>query len=96
MEMRLASMPKMGSPTERSALRELAHVAVRRHVTGLEMNLGHAPVILANEAVEDLGIDAARVLVDPPHDPEIERDDIPVRGDLQVPLMHVGVKEPVA
>ena len=60
------------------------------------MHLGDAAVVTANEADQDLGIDAAGIFVDMPHDAEVIGDDIARGGHLQVALVHVGVEEPVA
>ena len=60
------------------------------------MHLRDPVVVLAQEAHQDLGIDPARIGVDPAHDPEVERDDRAVRPELQVALVHVGMKEAVA
>jgi hypothetical protein len=54
---------------------EFVDVAVGGHIARLEMHLGDAAVVLADEAQQDLGIDAAGIFVDPPHDPEVIGDD---------------------
>ena len=75
---------------------EFIDVAVGRHIAGLEMHFRHAPVILADEAEQNLGIDAAGIFIDPAHDAEIIGDDVAIRGHLQVALMHVGMEIAVA
>ncbi len=60
------------------------------------MHFGDAMVVLADEPEQDLGIDPARIFVDPPHNAEIQRHQRSVVGDLQVPLVHVGVEISVA
>ena len=57
------------------------------------MNLGDAAVIARGQAIEDFGEPVARLPVDPPHDPEIDRRDRPVGLHEQIALVHVGVKE---
>ena len=71
-------------------------VAVARHVAGLEMHLGDAVVVAAQEADQDLGVDPAGIGVDPAHDAEVEGDERAVGAELQVALVHVGVEEAVA
>ena len=95
-EMRVASWPKIGSPTERSAWAKALGVAVARDVAGLEVHLGDALVVAAQEADQDLGVDPAGVGVDPAHDAEVERDERAVGPELEVALVHVGVEEAVA
>ena len=68
----------------------------RGHVAGLEMHLGDAVVVAAQEADQDLGVDPAGIGVDPAHDAEVERDERAVRPELEVALVHVGVEEAVA
>ena len=75
---------------------EFVDVPVGRNVASLEVDLGHAAVVLADETHEDLGIDPARIVVEPAHDPEVERDDVAVRGDLEVSLVQVRVEVAVA
>ena len=77
-------------------LREAFHRMMRRHVAGLEMNLGSADVISRDEAVEDLGEEAALLRRQPPHDAEVDRNDAAFWVDEQIAGMHVGVKEAVA
>ena len=55
---------------------EFIHILVGGDVSGLEMHLGHAKVIAPDEAIEDLRIDAARILIDMAHDSEIIGDDV--------------------
>ena len=60
------------------------------------MHLCHPFVILANKAEQDLGIYAAGVFIDVAHNAEIIGDDIAVRRDLEIALMHIRVEIPVA
>ena len=59
------------------------------------MHFGHAAIVALDEAHQNLGIDAAGVFVDPPHDAKVVEDQIAIGGNLQIALMHVGVKKPV-
>ena len=95
-EIRVASWPKIGSPDRAQRLGEGVRVAVARHVARLEVHLRHPLVVAVQEADQDLGVDPAGIGVDPPHDAEVERDQRPVRPELQVALVHVGVEEAVA
>ena len=63
-----------------------------RHILRLEMDLGDAAVVAGGQAVEDLGQPDARLLVDPAHDAEIDRDDRAVGLHEQIALVHVGVE----
>ena len=74
-EIRVASWPKIGSPTERSAWAKASVSRSRGHVAGLEMHLGDPVVVAVQEADQDLGVDPAGVGVDPAHDAEVERDE---------------------
>ena len=67
-----------------------------RHVAGLEMHLGGALIVAGDEAVEDLGEEAALLRPEPAHDAEVDRDQLAVVVDEQVAGMHVGVEEAVA
>ena len=86
-ENRLAHCPKGAG--------KFVNVAVWGDIARLEMHFGDAAVILADKAHKDLGIDPARVFVDPAHDAEVKGDDVTVRRDLQVALVHVGMEEPI-
>ena len=94
--MRVASWPKIGSPTERSAWAKASMSRSARDVAGLEVHGGDAVVVAAQEADQDLGVDPAGVGVDPAHDAEVERDQRAVGPELEVALVHVGVEEAVA
>ena len=69
---------------------------MRRHVAGPEMHLRRAPIVARDEAVQDLGEEAALLRAEPAHDAEVDRDDVAVRVDQQIALVHVGMKEAVA
>ena len=77
-------------------LREVLDRMMRRHVAGLEMHLGGALVIPGDEAVEDLGEEAALLRPEPAHDAEVDEGELAVGVDEQVSRMHVGVEEAVA
>ncbi len=77
-------------------LREGVDRAVGRDERDVEMDLGDASVVAVQEAVERLGHEAAHDRIDAPHDAEIDRDQVAVRGREQIPLMHVGMEEAVA
>ena len=53
-------------------------------------------VVAADEAVEDFGEIAPLRLAEPPHDAEIDGDDVAGRIDEEIALVHVGVEEAVA
>src|SRR6056297_255316 len=75
---------------------EFIDVTVTGDIPRLEMNLGDALIVALDEAIENLGVDAARVFVDMAHDAEVEGDDVAVRGDFQISLVHVRVEKAVA
>ena len=77
-------------------LREILDAVDVRHVARLEMHLGDALVIARDEAVEDLGQEAALLQPEPPHDAEVDRDEAPLPVDEQVALVHVGMEQAVA
>ena len=77
-------------------LREVIDRMMPRHIAGLEMHLGGAPVVAGDEAVEDLGEEAPLLRPEPAHDAEVDRDQVAVGVDEQVARMHVGVEEAVA
>ena len=60
------------------------------------MDLGHPPVVAANESIEDLGEEPPLLAAEPPHDAEIDRDDAPFSVDEEIALVHVGVEKAVA
>ena len=66
-----------------------------RHVAGLEMNFGDALVVADQEAEQHLRQVAPGLDVEPPHDPEVDGDDIAVSVHQQVAGMQVGVEEAV-
>ena len=67
-----------------------------RHVARLDVDLGDALIVAADEAVEDLRQEAALLRPDAAHDAEIDGDQAAFRVDEEVPLVHVGVEEAVA
>ena len=75
--------------------RELLDIVVRRHILRLEMDLGDAPVIAGEQAVEDLGEPDAGLAVDPAHDPEIDRGEAAVGEREEIALVKIGVEEAV-
>ena len=77
-------------------LGEILDAIGARHVARLEMHLGDPQIVVADEAVEDLGEKAALLAAEPAHDAEIERDDAALGVDEEIALMHVGVEEAVA
>ena len=77
-------------------LRELFDRVMRRHVSGLEMDRGGAVVIARDEAVQDLGEEAAFGKPEPTHDAKIDGDNHAGVVDEQIALMHVGVEKAVA
>ncbi len=83
-------------PDRADRLREVLDRMVRRHIAGLEMDLGGAQIIARDEAVQDLGQEATLFRAQPAHDAEIDRDEPAVMVDEQVSGMHVGVEEAVA
>src|SRR5205823_13598013 len=68
----------------------------RRYVAGTELHFGHGAIVAAQETDQELGEIAARVLVDPAHDAEIDRHDVAGTVDEGVAAMHVGMEEAVA
>ena len=77
-------------------LREHLHGMMRRHVAGLEVDECGAAVVAGDEAVQDLGQEAALHGAEPAHDAEVDGDDGARLVDQQVALVHVGVEEAVA
>ena len=77
-------------------LGEILDAVDLRHVARFEMNLGDAPIVALDEAVENLGEEAALLAPEPAHDAKIDDDDAPLGVDEEIALMHVGVKEAVA
>ena len=69
---------------------------VARHIAGLEMHLGSAVIVAGDEAVEDFGKKAPLLRPEPPHDAEVDRDQLAAIVHEQVARMHVGVEEAVA
>ncbi len=69
---------------------------MRRHIACPEVHFGGAHVIARDEAVEDFGEKPPLLRAEPPHDAEIDGDDMAVLVDEQIALMHVGMKEAVA
>ena len=89
-----------GAPLDRLTdgahrLREFLDAMMRRHVAGFEMNGGGAIIIAGDEAVQDLGEEAALGKSETAHDAEIDGDDLTSVIDEQVSLMHVGMEEAV-
>src|SRR5690606_37824070 len=72
------------------------HVVRMRDVTGFEMHFRHAHVIACDEAVEDLGKEPPLLLVEPPGNAEIDRNDQALMVHEQVARMHVGMEKAVA
>ncbi len=60
------------------------------------MDLGHPAVVAHDEAVEDFGEIAPRLLVEPSHDSEIDHRDRAVLADEHVSLVEIGMEEAVA
>ncbi len=60
------------------------------------MHLGRAPIVAHQKAVKNFGEEPFFLRPEPPHDPEIDRNQRPVRLHEQIALMHVGVKKPIA
>ena len=60
-----------------------------------EMDLGDAPVIAGDEAVENFGEPDPRPAVDPAHDAEVDRRDPPVGKGEEIALVKVGMEEAV-
>ena len=60
------------------------------------MDLRDPLVILANEAVQNLGVNASCVFIDVAHDPKIIGDDVTVWGNLQIALVHIRMEIAVA
>ena len=77
-------------------LGEILDAVGRGHVARLEMDLGDAQIVAADEAVEDLGEKAALLAAEPAHDAEIDGDDPALGVDEKIALVHVGVEEAVA
>ena len=75
---------------------KLVYVPVCGHIACLEMHLCDAAVIFLDEAIENFGIDAAGIFIQPAHDAEIIGDHCPIAADLEVALVHVSMKIPVA
>ena len=86
----------IGSPMARIACAKSSTLWIARHIAGLEMHFGDAPVIARDEAVEDFGEKPALLEAEPPHDAEIDRRQAAVAVDEQIARMHVGMKEAVA
>ena len=85
---------RLADRTER--LRKILRRMDGRHIARLDVHLGDALVVAADEAVEDLRQEARSFGPDAAHDAEIDGDEPPVRVDEEVPLVHVGVEESVA
>ena len=74
-------------------------VVVRRHIAGLEMNLGDAGIIAGDKAVEYFGEIEPGAAVDAAHDAEIDDADagmvhtVPRRDHEQIALVQIGVEE---
>ena len=89
-----APVDRLADGAER--LREHLDGMVRRHVTRPEMHLRGAHVVAGDEAMQDLGKEAALLGPEAPHDAEVDRHQPPVSVDEQVARVHVGMKEAVA
>ena len=94
-------MHRAGAPPHRRADGaqrggELADIVVRRDIARLEMDLGDAAVVAGGQAIKDFRQPLPRTAINPAHDAKIQRDNVTVFSDLQVALVHVRVKEPVA
>ena len=77
-------------------LSELVDIAIGRHIAGFEMHFGRAAIIPVQKPHQDFGIDPARIGVYPAHDAKIIGDQVAIVGALQVALMHIAMKQPVA
>ena len=80
----------------RSACAKSSAEWIARHVARLDVHLGDALVVAADEAVEDLGEEAPLLRPDAAHDAEIDGDEPALAVDEEIPLVHVGVEEAVA
>ena len=80
----------------RSACAKSSAEWTARHVARLDMHLGDALIVAADEAVEDLGEEALLLRPDAAHDAEIDGDEPSLAVDEEIPLVHVGMEEAVA
>src|SRR5215203_2958215 len=69
---------------------------MRRHIARLEMHFGGALVVPGDEAVENLGEEAALLRAEPAHDAEVDEGQFSVGVDEQISRMHVGMEKAVA
>ena len=83
---RLANSPQRG--------RELVHVVIAWDILRLEVNLRNAAIVAGGQPIENFREPHARASIDPAHDAEINGSDGPIRFHEQIPLVHVGMKEP--
>ncbi len=77
-------------------LRETRDRMVRGHIAGFEMHFRRAVVVAGDEAEQDLGQEASLLGAEPPHDAEVDGDQLARVVREQVARMHVGVKKAVA
>ena len=94
-EISASGRSKIGSQTVRIRL-ECVDAGAGRHPARLDVQLGDAPVVAAEEGEEVLGQVALVGRAQRAHDAEVDRDVVALRGDEDVPRMHVGVEEAVA
>ncbi len=76
-------------------LGEAVDVLVRRHVAGLEMDLGDALVVAAQEAPQHFGQIAPLFRLQPADNAEIDGNQLVRRLDEQVTFVQVGVEDAV-
>jgi hypothetical protein len=88
-----AGMDRLADRPDR--LREILDLVHARHITSLEMDLRHAPVIALDEAMEDFREKAPLFETEAAHDAEVHHCEAPLRVDKQISLMHVGVEKSV-
>ncbi len=60
------------------------------------MHFGHAAIVPGDEAMENLGEEAALLHAEAAHDAEIDGDDAALVIDEQIAGMQIGVEKPVA
>ncbi len=77
-------------------LRKARHIMCVRHVTSFKMHFRHTHIVSRDEAIENFSEEPPLLLVEPPGNAKIDRNNHALRINEQITRMHVGMEKTVA